>query len=353
MNPSAKATRGQAFDFACDSTDREQWLLMRRSSIGASESPAVLGVSTWASPISLWAEKTGRVERIDLSGSEPVFWGNELESAIISGYARRSGREVVPFGLMLRSRVYPWMTCTPDALVSETASRGDAMALTRDIASARGAVEDPREQVLATSRIAERIAAGKWWPLQIKNIGFASAAHWDDGVPLYYRVQCAHEALVVGSSRCTGAALVAGQRLAWEDVCVNASDALARQIIGATKHFFDTHIVGDAEPAADGSDSARHALAELYPSSRQGECIQLGREMMDAAMELDALRDSTKRSEKRIDEIVNTIIQAIGHAESAVFPDGSGYTLRTQKRKAVMTSESTFRVLRRTKAKDE
>ena len=39
----------------------QAWLAQRNSGIGASEVAAVLGESTYYSPYSLWARKTGRV----------------------------------------------------------------------------------------------------------------------------------------------------------------------------------------------------------------------------------------------------------------------------------------------------
>ena len=39
---------------------REEWLERRRNTIGGSDAAGIVGLSSWASPFSVWAEKTGR-----------------------------------------------------------------------------------------------------------------------------------------------------------------------------------------------------------------------------------------------------------------------------------------------------
>ena len=108
------------YDVVCDSRDREAWLRARRATIGASEAAIVLGCSPFSSLLELWAEKTGRSEgNPELDAAEWVFWGRELEDAIIAGYGKRAGRTAVPFGLLLRSTRWPWLSATPDALCTE------------------------------------------------------------------------------------------------------------------------------------------------------------------------------------------------------------------------------------------
>mgnify|MGYP000308297088 CR=1 FL=1 len=38
---------------------RADWKLWRRGGLGASDLPAILGISPWASPFSVWADKCG------------------------------------------------------------------------------------------------------------------------------------------------------------------------------------------------------------------------------------------------------------------------------------------------------
>lgn len=42
---------------------REEWLKERKKSLGGSDMGAVLGLNKYRSPYTVWAEKTGRINR--------------------------------------------------------------------------------------------------------------------------------------------------------------------------------------------------------------------------------------------------------------------------------------------------
>lgn len=269
--------------------DSAAWLEARKSGIGASEIACVLGVSPWGSALSLFAQKTGQMEPPNLEENEAVFWGNALEEAIIDGYAKRTGRLVKRFAKLIRSKRWPWMLCTPDALTSDDGGK-------------------------------------TWWPLQIKNIGFNSADHWQDGAPEYYRVQVTQEALVFGASKCTAAALVAGQKLVWEDVEVD--EILKRKIVNLGGAFWEDHVVKCVAPRADGSDSARAALAALYPRETPGMLAQLPATLLDVDAELLQVKQKQAELDERRSELEIQIKEALKDAEAGILPDGTRYTFK-------------------------
>lgn len=330
----------------CSANDRPAWLAARRATIGASEVAAVLGVEhAYGSAISVWAEKTGRVER-DPETPEWMFWGNELEPSILTGYAKRTGRRCVPFGVLLRSTRFPWLSATPDGLVSESATLRDYSELCRAIDALRMSPSDETAAGMVWDAIRSRV----WWPIQLKNLGYQGAQHWEHGVPLYYRVQCAQEAIVMGAPMCTGAALISGQRLAWEDVPVDTSitSTLERQIVNVSRTFYERHIVADVEPRADASEHARRTLIALYPTAKLGTTLALGADLMQTAARLDQAKADAAALKKQITGLENAIRQAIGQNETAVFADGTGYTLRQHLRNG-----KPVRTLRRVKGSGE
>lgn len=316
------------FAVVCDSRDREEWLKARRATIGASEAAIVLGASPWSSQLALWAEKTGRTNGDPaLDDAEFVFWGRELEDAIISGYAKRARRTTVPFGLMLRSTRWPWLSATPDALVTDDAEAGKrATHITRTLGQIRTAMK--RHASTANLLVTLHEVTRGWWPLQTKNIGFSSAEHWAEGVPLYYRIQCLQEALVFGADRTTGAALIAGQRLAWDDVLVEPNGLLERQVVNLTRLFMRQHVELGVEPAADASESARKTLSALYPVHVQGKVLVLGADLMDAADLYDRQKEQRKALKQAVARFENQMRQELADAERCVFPDGSGFTFK-------------------------
>jgi predicted phage-related endonuclease len=330
------------FAIVCHSSDRDRWLAERRKGVGASESAAILGQQppSWSSAYELWAIKTGRAPEKELDDLEYVFWGSELEPAIISGYGKRTQRTVVPFGLMLRSTRWPWMTATPDALVSESATANDASRMAQLVTESIAGHDILHE-------MAENVATCGWWPLQTKNIGFGSADHWANGLPAYYAIQCIHEALVFGAGKVTGAALIAGQRLAWDDITVNLEGTLERQIVNLTKRFMADHVEADVAPAPDHSESSKRALVAVFPLEQPGKKVVLGATAMDRAYELERAKEQLKAAEVEAKRLENLIRAEMGDAEVAIYPDGSAHTLKSQTR-----GGSTFRVLRRKEARE-
>lgn len=107
-------------------TDEAAWLEARRAGIGASEIAAVLGISPYASPFSLYWAKVHGWEIEDTGDMEA---GRRMESAIADWAADRiDPNEWLNFrpGGLYRSEERPWQLATPDRLVympSETSGR--------------------------------------------------------------------------------------------------------------------------------------------------------------------------------------------------------------------------------------
>lgn len=343
MQAEAMADPGLPFTIACDSAQRDVWLAARLDGIGASESSAIIGASPWMSALELWAIKTRQVPETSLDEVEAVFWGSELEQAIVSGFSKRTGRAAVPFGLMLRSTRWPWLTATPDALTTDDPDA--AKRLMRITLALKRMRMHLHRGDLDAGLIAQLIECTQgWWPLQIKNIGFGSAEHWADGVPLYYRIQCVHEALVFGAKRCTGAALVAGQRLAWDDVDVEP--VLERQIVNLTEAFWDDSVKGGISPDPDGSDSAKRAIAALWPLERPESVAHLSYDDMQLSHRRLALKAEIKEREAEILLLENQLKMSIADNERVIFPDGSGYTYKQVTRREHLVPAHTYRDLR-------
>ncbi len=64
----------------------------RRNYIGGSDAAAVLGISSWKTPLQVYREKRGELGSIP--DNEPMLWGRALEPVIRQQYAERTGRVV-------------------------------------------------------------------------------------------------------------------------------------------------------------------------------------------------------------------------------------------------------------------
>lgn len=73
-------------------TSRDEWLEHRKTGIGGSDVAAILGLSKWRTPLTVYQEKRGEI------GSQPdnnaMRWGRYLEPVVRQAYADETGRIV-------------------------------------------------------------------------------------------------------------------------------------------------------------------------------------------------------------------------------------------------------------------
>lgn len=289
------------------SREREPWLALRTTGIGASEAHKL-----WSAPYALWAEKSGLVAPEDLGDVEAVEWGHHLEPVVASVAAKRMNRCHSLSGDLLRSTEHPWAICTLDAWAGP----------------------DGRE----------------WWPLEIKTAGAWKAEDWTHGPPPAYAWQLQQQMLVTGASKATIACLLGGQRLVWTDA--DRDEGMIRTLVKAGAEMWRRVQEGDA-PDADGSEATARALSLRFPRHDEGVVLTLDEDVARAAAELDAAKAQRAQIDEAIDRAEARVKAALGTAERGVFEDGSGFTWKTQERKAYTVAASTTRVLRRTAARKE
>lgn len=86
----------------------------RRSGIGASEAPVILGLSPWRTRLELWMEKTGhgspQVE------SMPMRIGKALEPVVLQAFTDETGLRVTDQQRLIRDASNPWRWATVDGL---------------------------------------------------------------------------------------------------------------------------------------------------------------------------------------------------------------------------------------------
>ena len=94
-----------------------EWMAWRNNGIGASEIAAVMGVSKWETPISVWAKKVG-FDKAEPEENENMEWGHRLENAITDKWLD----EFTSYQLEIRGPVFertdmPWMRASLDNIV--------------------------------------------------------------------------------------------------------------------------------------------------------------------------------------------------------------------------------------------
>ena len=294
------------FTIVCGSDERAKWLQHRRSGIGSSDAPAVLGLSPFKSALSVYAEKIGNFD--DEEATEAMKWGRALEPRIIKAFADETTRDVVRGGSLLRSNRWPWMLCTLDASEYSFAEH-----------------EFDGAGVLEV----------KWSNWRVGD--------WTEGVPKHVWVQFQHQCAVTGYKWGSVAALL-GSRFVHTDI--ERDDAFIDGVLVPALREFWTRVEGRIPVSPDGSESSAAALRALYPEDN-GLTVTLPGEFIELDMLRETLLLERKVRDARIAEIDQRFKAAIGTATVGVLSNGAQYTYRLQKRSGYEVAPTQFRALRR------
>lgn len=247
--------------------DTAQWLLARKQGLGASDSAAVLGLSKYGTPLSVYLDKLS--DHIDTAMSDRQDWGHRLEEPIAQWVRDVKRLDVQPSPGLIRSETYPWLLATPDRLVVEP----DAVV-----------------------------------PLEIKTSDAFMKDDWQTGIPFSYQIQLQQQILIMGSSYGYMVVLHGGNTPAFYRVAADKEfhELLAR----VTKDFWENHVQalvppepvnlsdvaalyrGDPEISVEGSES----LYELWGAYglMQAEAVAVTEKLNSIKLQLQlAMKDAT------------------------------------------------------------
>ena len=248
---------------------REEWLELRRHSIGGSDAAAIVGLSKWASPYTVWADKTGRLP--DKPDTEAMRQGRDLEEYVAQRFSEATGKRVKRCNAILYNPVYPHSHADVDRMiVGENAGLECKTTSTLDVKQFRG-VEFPEK----------------------------------------YYAQCVHYMAITGADRWYLAVLVLGKE--FHVYTLERDEAEIRALMDAETAFWEQYVETDTPPAADGAESTTDAIRTIYADSSQSICILFGRETL--LEEYMALKSQSKALDARIAEIQNTIMEDMQDAE--------------------------------------
>lgn len=286
-------------------TDRSEWLEWRRGGVGGSDIAALLGLSNYASPFSLWCEKVGLVSGSDATPRQRV--GQVLEPAIAVLFHEDTGLYAAGEQTWCTHPDYDWARCTVDGFVYETPS------------SLIGA--------LGTHQIKTDARFG-----------------WDE-VPVNIRAQCVWEMGVTQQPHCWLSVLHGGftfrvYEIPWDD----DAEADWKLMLERAETFWN-HVVTGVMPSIDGSDATASTLRTLYPDHEPGRSVDLDG-MADIIVERAELKDRAKSVKARLDEIDNQLKAALADAEVGMLAGLPAFTYRSSERAGYEVAPTTVRTLR-------
>jgi len=242
-----------------------EWYELRNKPgvISGSEIGTILGLSPWTSAITLWAEKTGKLER-----------------SITPNIAMRLGTLVEPAIRQL------YMESHPDHVVEEVGTYGSAAASWMQ-ANPDGVCLDEN---------------GEGYILEIKH----TATYWD-AVPEHYKAQVFWYMNVFKLRKAVFAVVNAGRykeyEVLWDDF---EWQAILQQV-----NKFRSYVLDNIQPDWDGSESTYETVRQLSPGieSRDEELGQLGIELINAQTDFD-------NAETHLREMKSRVIAALNGAKN-------------------------------------
>lgn len=261
----------------------EQWLELRRSGIGGSDAATIVGMNPYSSKLTLYADKKGILP--EKEDSEAMRLGRDLEDYVAQRFAEETGKKIKRSGYMWRHPMYEFILANIDReIVGEDAF------------------------------------------LECKTTMNYERHDYDSGaIPLNYYCQCMHYMAVTGCEKAYLAVLVFGKGFYWFEIKRDEDEINA--LIDNEVEWWQSYVLQDRPPLADGSDSSMDTLSKLHPRC-DGNTTQIAG--MDNAMRsYMELGDAIKRLQEQQNEVKAQLCQTLGNSSVGIGRDYS-FSWKTQ-----------------------
>lgn len=246
-----------------------EWHEARRQGIGASDVPAIAGMSSYGTPLTVWEQKTGRAE--PQPDNAQLEWGRRLEPVIAEAFSEHAGIPIRRRLREVRYREWPVLFAHLDRMTPEG-------------------------------------------PLEIKSA--MTTRGWGETgsseVPPHVGLQV--QAQLVCSDRTRGfvAALIGYRDFRWYEI--ERDDALIEESLLPLLREFWALVETDTPPAPDGSESYGAFLRRLHPRDERPERPATPEESLIVARLLEArqVRAAAAQAEAELEQRVMDAIAADG-----------------------------------------
>ena len=246
---------------------REEWLKLRKSGIGGSDAGAICGLNPYASPMSVYRDKT--CEDLSDLDSESMRQGRDLEDYVARRFMEATGLKVRRSNMMYRSDAHPFMIADVDRLI-----------------------------------------VGEDAGLECKTASAYNADKWKDGeIPLHYLMQCCHYMAVTGRSAWYIAVVILSQEFKYAKI--DRDNDLIAKLIAIEEAFWNNHVVPRIIPAPDGSKVCDEVLEQYFHQARKESAIPLVGfdEKLNRRTELLGQIAELEREQKQIEQEVKLYMQ--------------------------------------------
>lgn len=258
----------------------DEWLKAREEGIGASEVAAVVGLSPWDSPFSLWLKKTHQVP--PTGENQAMHLGHLLEPIVATLWEEETGGKVVKASakdIIYQDAEKPWRRVTPDR-----------------IAYRISAWSGRKEKIL----------------LEIKTTATGFDA---ETIPDNYLAQCQYQMLVTGIHKCELAWLTSGRY--FDHAAIEYDPEFAEWLGAEVDKFYNECVLGGREP--DLISVADFVFKGSEPETK----VEADEEALKDIEELRSVNERISELEGEQESLKERIQLFMGQNEGLVSPDGT------------------------------
>ena len=264
---------------------REEWLELRKQSIGGSEIASIVGLNPYASAYSLWCERTGRTPAFE--GNLMTRIGTALEDTVARLFEETSGIRVQKTNFIWYNSDFPHMHASPDRLA----------------VSGKTGLEIKTTSAFNAGQFRGEEFPAQYYAQSVQYMAILEYTQW-------------FIAVLIGNHSLKIYQLVRDEsipRPEWVDGRLLVEDGELAALRDVAADFW-LHLTNDTPPAVDGSDATAETLEEVFPANDAAEPVELfGRdglitEWFDIAAQSKALDERKK-------EIRNILCADLGASE--------------------------------------
>lgn len=262
----------------------EEWLEERKKSLGGSDVGAVLGMNTYSSPYTVWAEKTGKLPPFE--GNEWTKLGNDLEFYVAQRFSEASGLKLINDSATWRNDKYPHLHANID----------------RKVVGMKAGVECKLTSELNAKKYKDGEFPDRFYAQCVEYLAVTEFERWflavliyGKGIKIYQMTRIPNDVVPE-----------------WCEASVYVEDGEIEALVTTTADFWNNYVVTNTPPMADGSASTSETLRTIYPESN-GDTVDLMAFESDLKQykHLASLEEDYKKMK---DEVANRIKGFMGEA---------------------------------------
>lgn len=245
----------------------DEWLAIRKNSIGGSDASAIIGLNPYMSAYTLWSMKRGKTPPPE--ENEAMRIGHDLEQYVADRFTEKTGKRVRKRNAVIYNSDYPFAHANID----------------RQVIGEKAGLECKTTSVLNL----HRFKGGEY--------------------PATYYVQCQHYMMVTGLEKFYLAVLILGKDFLVFEIPRDDDEIAA--LAEAERQFWQ-YVETDTSPPLDGSQSTADTVDAMFPQDNGGT-VDLT-PCLDAIYEAELAREDIAQADNRLKAAQAIIKQYMGNS---------------------------------------